>query len=106
MRVTVLLALLAAPVQAEDLPWLGDWGGFACSDSVRLGSAEVTGPSGSCAVSAIIPLGASGATALRLDCAGEAVDVVLMYDREGDKVWLWDRPDRRAPRLLRRCVAG
>ncbi|SHI63902.1 hypothetical protein [Wenxinia saemankumensis] len=105
LRAALALGLLAGPAAAEDLPWLGNWGGLDCRDPVRLGSAAVSGPSGRCDVAGIVPLGGSGATALRLDCGGAALDVVLLYDRTGDRLWLWDGPGNRRPRILWRCEA-
>ncbi|GGL60547.1 hypothetical protein [Wenxinia marina] len=101
----VLLALAAGPAAAEDFPWTGRWGGWECRDEVMIGSADLGRDGGLCTTTAIVPLGATGAVALRLDCGGAVEDVVLMYNQERDALWLWESPDQIAPRRLRRCDA-
>lgn len=102
-RLALALACVGGPAVAQDLPWAGRWGGPECRGEVVLGVAEVRRDGADCPVAALVTLGATGAVALQLDCAGVAEDLVLLYDRAGDRLWLWDGPDRRAPRLMWRC---
>ena len=98
--------LAAGAAVAQDLPWAGRWGGPGCTAEVTVGSAEVRRDGAGCPVTAIVPLGATGAVALRLACDGVVADLVLLYDRAGDRLWLWDGPERRAPRPMWRCDGG
>ena len=105
MRRAALLVLLAGPAMAEDLPVLGSWGNGTCSETrLTVGSAMVEREGRPCPVRAIVALGATGGYALRLECPGEALsDIVLLYDREGDRVWLWSEPGQARPVPLARC---
>ena len=100
----VLAALVAAPAAAEDMPVLGLWGGPECRQPVEIGSLRLRTEERTCDVTAIVALGETGVWALRLDCAGSVADLVPAYDRTGDRLWLWDGPDRTAPRLMTRCA--
>ena len=102
----LLLGVAAGPAAAEDFPWTGRWGGWECRDEVLIGSADIRRAGGLCTTSAIVPLGGTGALALRLDCGGTPADVVLMYNQERDALWLWESPDQPVPRRLRRCDAS
>ena len=97
------LGLLNGPAAAEDMPVLGLWGGPECLRPIEIGTGRVADESRTCDVAAIVALGETGAWAFRLDCAGETADMVLMHDRTGDRLWLWQDPEATAPRLMTRC---
>ena len=102
-RLGAVICALGGPLAAEDMPVLGLWGGPECLRPVEIGAGRVTDESRTCDVAAIVALGETGAWAFRLDCAGRVADMVLMHDRIGDRLWLWQDPDATAPRLLTRC---
>lgn len=98
-----MACLLAGPALAEDLPWLGLWSAPDCETPMLLGSAERRLEGETCAITAIVALGGTGAYALRLDCGGEVDDMVVMHDREGDRIWTWSDANQARPVPRRRC---
>ena len=97
------LLMLATPAVAEGMPVLGLWGGPDCLRPVEIGAGRVTQEGAACEVSAIVALGDTGAWAFRMDCAGEVRDMVVMHDRQNDRLWLWQDAEATAPRLMTRC---
>ena len=101
--IAAVLSCLALPAGAEDIPVLGLWGGPDCLGPVEIGAGRVSEAGRTCEVAAIVALGETGAWAFRLDCDGAPADMVLMHDRTGDRLWLWQDPEATAPRLMTRC---